>query len=52
MMVDGVGQQLGMILENQVVQKSKLENNVFYKTWSPKMLSFNEKKNQKNSGNF
>ena len=40
-------QKLGMILENKGVQKSKLENNVFYKTWFPKMLSFNEKKIKK-----
>ena len=39
-----VRQKLGMILENKVVQKSKLENNVFHKTWSPKLIFFNEKK--------
>ena len=31
MMVDGVGQQLGMILENKVVQKLKLEKFFFTK---------------------
>ena len=29
-----VCQKLGMILENKVVQKLKLEKNVFYKKWS------------------
>ena len=29
-------QKLGMILENKVVQKLKLEKNVFYKKWAPK----------------
>ena len=33
-----VRQKLGMILENKVVQKLKLEKNVFYKKWSPKMI--------------
>ena len=32
-----VSQKLGMILENKVVQKLKLENNVFKKKWSPKL---------------
>ena len=27
--------KFGMILENKVVQKLKLEKNVFYKKWSP-----------------
>ena len=31
-----VRQKLGLILENKVVQKLKLENNVFNKKWSPK----------------
>jgi len=31
-------QKLGMILENKVVQKLKLEKNVFYKKWSPKFF--------------
>ena len=31
-----VCQKLGMILENKVVQKLKLEKNVFYKKWSLK----------------
>ena len=30
-------QKLGIILENNVVQKLKLENNVFNKRWSPKL---------------
>ena len=30
-----VRQKLGMILENKVVQKLKLEKNVFYKYWFP-----------------
>ena len=37
-----VRQKLGMILENKVVQKLKLEKNVFYKKWSPKMIFLNE----------
>ena len=33
-------QKLGMILENKVVQKLKLEKNgfFFYKKWSPKLI--------------
>jgi hypothetical protein len=38
-----VRQKLGMILGNKVVQKLKLEKNVFNKKWSPKLLYFNEK---------
>ena len=34
-----VGQKLGMILENKMVQKLKLENNVLYKKWLSKLLS-------------
>ena len=37
-----VRQKLGMILENKVVQKLKLEKNVFYKKWSHKLIFFNE----------
>ena len=37
-----VCQKLGMILENKVVQKLKLEKNVFYKKWSPKLIFLNE----------
>ena len=33
-----VHQKLGMILGNKVVQKLKLEKNVFYKKWSPKLI--------------
>ena len=39
-----VRQKLGMILENKGVQKLKLENNVFNKKWSPKLIFLNEKK--------
>ena len=37
-----VRQKLGMILENKVVQKLKLEKKVFYKKWSPKLILLNE----------
>jgi hypothetical protein len=37
-----VRQKLGMILGNKVVQKLKLEKNVFYKKWSPKLIFLNE----------
>jgi len=37
-----VRQKLGMILEDKVVQKLKLEKNVFYKKWSPKWIFLNE----------
>ena len=37
-----VRQKLGMILENKVVQKLKLEKNVFYKKWSPKLIFLNK----------
>ena len=38
-----VRQKLGMIFENKVVQKSKMETNVFfYKKWSPKLIFLNE----------
>ena len=37
-----VCQKLGMILENKVVQKLKLEKNVFYKEWSPKLIFLND----------
>ena len=37
-----VHQKLGMILENKVVQKLKLENNVSNKKWSPKLIFLNE----------
>ena len=36
-----VRQRLGLILENKVVEKLKLEKNVFYKKWSPKLISLN-----------
>ena len=41
------GQKLGIILENKVVQKVKLENNDFTKKWSPKLIFLNEKKIEK-----
>ena len=37
-----VRQKMGMILENKVVQKLKLEKNIFYKKWSPKLIFFKE----------
>ena len=38
-----VRQKLGMILENKVVQKLKLEKKCFfYKKWSPKLIVLNE----------
>ena len=37
-----VRQKLGMILENKVVQKLKLEKNVFYKKRSPKLVFLND----------
>ena len=37
-----VRQKLGMILENKVVQKLKLEIKVFYKKWSPKLVLLND----------
>ena len=33
-----VRQKLGMILENKVFKKLKLENNVLNKKWSPKLI--------------
>ena len=37
-----VHQKLSNILENKVVRKLKLEKNVFYKKWSPKLIFLNE----------
>ena len=37
-----VCQKLDMVLENEAVQKLKLEKNVFYKKWSPKLIFINE----------
>ena len=37
-----VRQKLGMILENKVVQKLKLEKKCFYKKWSPKLIFLND----------
>ena len=36
-----VCQKMGMISESKVVQKLKLEKNVFYKKWSPKLIFLN-----------
>ena len=36
-----VRQKLGMILGNKVVQKLKLEKNVFHKKWSPELILLN-----------
>ena len=47
-----VCQKLGMILENKVVQKLKLEKNVFYKEWSPKLIFLNDFFFIKNSVDF
>ena len=38
-----VRQKLGMILEYKVVQKLKLEKNVFYKKRSPKLIILDKK---------
>jgi hypothetical protein len=37
-----VRQKLGMILENEVLQKLKLEKKVFYKKWSHKLIFLKE----------
>ena len=37
-----VHQKLGMVLGNKVVQKLQLEKNLFYKKWSPELISVNE----------
>ena len=37
-----VRQKLGMILENKVVQKLKLDKNVVYKKWSPRLIFLND----------
>ena len=47
-----VRQKVSMILENKVVQKLKLEKNVFYKKWSPKLLFLNDFFFQKNLSIF
>ena len=47
-----VHQNLGMILENKVVQKLKLEKNDFYKKWSPKLIFLNEFFFEKKSVDF
>ena len=47
-----VRQKLGMILEKKVVQKLKLEKNVFYIELSPKLIFLNEYIFCKNSVDF
>ena len=42
-----VRQKLGTILEYKVVQKLKLEKDVFNKSWSPKLIFSKEKKSKK-----
>ena len=37
-----VCQKLGMIIEKKVVQKLKLEKNVYYKKWSPRLIFLND----------
>ena len=37
-----VCQKLGMILENKVILKLKLEKNVFYQKWSSKLTFLND----------
>jgi hypothetical protein len=37
-----VCQKLGVILETKVVQKLSLEENVFTKKWSPKLIFLDE----------
>ena len=37
-----VRRKSNMILENKVVQKLKLEKNVFCKEWSPKLITLND----------
>ena len=37
-----IRRRLDIIIENKVVQKLKLENNVFNKKWSPKLIFFND----------
>ena len=37
-----VPRNLGMNLENKVVQKLKLEKKFFYKKWSPKLIFLND----------
>ena len=47
-----VRQKLGIILGNKVVQKLKLEKNVFHKKWSPKLIFLNDFFFEKNSVDF
>ena len=42
-----VRQKLGMILENKVVQKLKLEKKVFNKKLSPKLIFINDQNMKK-----
>ena len=34
--------KLGIILENKVIQKLKLEKKILYKKWSPKLIFLND----------
>ena len=43
-----VRQKLGMILENKVDKKFKLDNIILNKKWSPKLMFLNETQNEKN----
>ena len=47
-----VRQKLGMILENKVVQKLKLEKKAFYKKLSPKLIFLDDFFFRKNSVDF
>ena len=38
-----VRRKFGMVLEDKLAQKLKLENNVFNEKWSPKLIFLNEK---------
>ena len=44
--------KMGMVLENKMVQKLKLEKKVFYKKWSPKSIFLNEFFFEKKSVDF
>ena len=45
-------QKLGIVLENEVIQKLILSKNVNIKKCSPKLIFFNEKKIEKDSDDF
>ena len=44
--------KIGHDFRNKVVQKLKLEKNVFYKKWSPKLIFLNEFFFEKNTVDF